>query len=124
MVRAASSATRTDTSAMRLLVSITCCRPSRTRSLCTRHEVLHRAGARKPVHGVDVLLQAVLDEVDHLLRDLLSAARQHGAGLRHGLEVLGRAPRQLLGLRAVEAQHLRELIRYTLEGLAGGVQAR
>ena len=33
MLRAASSAMRTDTSAMRLLVSITCCRPSRTRSL-------------------------------------------------------------------------------------------
>src|SRR5215211_1807822 len=55
-----------------------------------RYEVLHRAGPSKPVHGVDVLLQTVLDKTEHLLRDLLSAPRQNRAGLRDRLEVLRR----------------------------------
>src|SRR3954468_1795714 len=88
-----------------------------------RHKVLHRAGADDPVYRIDVLLQAVLNEVEHLLRDLLSTARQNRAGLRHSLEVLRRAAGQFLSLRAGETQHLRELIRDALEALGGRVQA-
>src|SRR3954471_23189926 len=88
-----------------------------------RHKVLHRAGADDPVHRIDVLLQAVLNEAEHLLRDLLSTARQNRAGLRHSLEVLRRTAGQFLSLRAGEPQHLRELIRDALEALGGRVQA-
>src|SRR3954451_9578826 len=82
-----------------------------------RDKVLHRAGPSKPVHGVDVLLQTVLDKTEHLLRDLLSATSQDRARLRHRLEVLRRAAGDLFGLRAGDAQHLRELVSDALEGL-------
>src|SRR3954462_1552200 len=32
-----------------------------------RYEILHRAGARNPVHRIDVLLQTVLNEAESLL---------------------------------------------------------
>src|SRR3954466_6797499 len=52
MARAASSATRTDSSAMRLLVSITCCSPSRTSSIVEDHaQGMAMAGAQ-PAHAV------------------------------------------------------------------------
>ena len=73
MARAASSATRTDSSAMRLLVSITCCRVSRSQIALNRREVLHRANTGHPVHSLDVLLHAILNQAEHLLRDFLSA---------------------------------------------------
>src|SRR4051812_15425454 len=89
-----------------------------------RHKVLHRAGADNPVHGLDIFGQAVLNETEHLLRDLLSATNQDRAGLRHSQDVLRRTAGHLLGLRAGEAQHLRELVSDALEGLSGRVQAR
>src|SRR5215212_4944076 len=50
------------------------------------HKVLHRAGARKTAHSVNILLQTILDEAEDLLRDFLSALDQDRTGLRHGLD--------------------------------------
>src|SRR5215204_6083267 len=44
-----------------------------------RHKVLNRTDTCNPAHSVDVLLQTVLDQAEHLLRDLLSAPRQNRA---------------------------------------------
>jgi hypothetical protein len=52
-----------------------------------RHKVLHRAGARNPVHRFYILLQAVLDQAEHLLRDFLDTARQDRAVARAAAEI-------------------------------------
>src|SRR4051812_19438932 len=122
MVRAASSAMRSDTSVTRRFVSITCCRLPRTRSLCTDgHEVLHRPAADKAVEAVDVLGQALLGEAEQLMRDLLEATSHDRAGLRHSVDGLGRAARYLFGLRAREGEALQELIGRALKRLRRGI---
>src|SRR3954465_13182603 len=88
-----------------------------------RPKVLHRAGLYNPVHGVSVLLRAILNKTERLVRHLLSTSGQDRAGLRHCLEVLRHLAGQLLSLRAVEAQHLIDLVRHAPEGLVCRVQA-
>src|SRR3954470_4796572 len=100
MLRAASSATRTDISATRLLVSITCCRPSRIRSLCVATKSCTDRQPTRRFTPSMFFCKPLLSQVDPLVRGLLEATRQDRVGLGHGLQVLGRAAGQLLRLRA------------------------
>jgi hypothetical protein len=53
----------------------------------------------------------------------VSAIRQDSAGLRNGLDILGRFASQFLRLRAGDTQRLRELVRHTLKGVHSAIQA-
>ena len=60
---------------MRRFVSITSCKLSHMTSPLRSYEALHRAAANDPDHGTNMVREPVLDQADHLTRDLLRAPR-------------------------------------------------